>query len=164
MGLFLLGTVRILLAVQATQATVVGVVRNRETGELLPGAVVTLIDLNRATPTDADGRYALPRVPAGPQHITVRSIGHASRTLQALVPQDGQLEVNFSLEAEPLRLPIIIVRPLVIVRDVDNEDSTTFPDRESSISAVWSHPLLAEPDVFQALGGGEVVLRPESPS
>src|SRR2546422_82289 len=52
----------------------------------------------------------------------------------------------------------------VIVRGVDNEDSTAFPDRESSISAVWSHPLLAEPDVFQALGGGEVVLRPESPS
>ena len=164
MGHFLLGTVRFLLAVQASQATVGGMVRDRETGEPLAGAVVTLADLNRATLTGTDGRYVLPQVPAGPQRITVRFIGHAPRTLRALVPWGGQLELNVTLDAEPLRLPLVVVRPPVIVRGVDSGDSTAFPDRETSSAAVGSHPLLAEPDVFQALGGGEVVLSPESPS
>src|SRR5687767_8678389 len=75
MGSFLLGAVKILLAVQATQATVAGTVRDEETGEPLAGAVVTLIDLDRATTTNADGRYVLQQVPPGPQHITFRFIG-----------------------------------------------------------------------------------------
>ncbi len=33
-----------------------------------------------------------------------------------------------------------------------------------SLAAVRDHPLLAEPDVLQAPGGGEVALRPEAPS
>jgi hypothetical protein len=33
-----------------------------------------------------------------------------------------------------------------------------------SAAAVRNHPLLAEPDVFLALGGGEIVMYPESPS
>ena len=37
-------------------------------------------------------------------------------------------------------------------------------ERESSIAALRNHPLLGEPDAFQALAGGEVVLRAESPS
>ncbi|MGH7672817.1 MAG: carboxypeptidase regulatory-like domain-containing protein [Gemmatimonadales bacterium] len=162
MGHILLGAVNILLAVQAPQATVTGTVRDGA-GERLAGAIVTLTDLSRAAATDADGRYVLRQVPAGPQHLTVRLIGHAPRQLHALVPRDGQLEINVSLRPEPFRLPPVEVRPLVSVRGVES-DSTTFPDRRISLDAVWSHPLLAEPDAFQALGGGEVVLRLESPS
>jgi Carboxypeptidase regulatory-like domain len=75
-----LGAVEILLAAQVTQATVAGVVRDEETGRPLAGAVVALTDLNRLTATDALGRYVLRQVPAGPQHITVRFIGHSPRT------------------------------------------------------------------------------------
>jgi hypothetical protein len=44
-----------------------------------------------------------------------------------------------------------------------DEDSIAFPDRSISSAAIRNHPLLAEPDVFGALGGGEVVMEPESP-
>jgi len=90
-----LEAVEFLLAAQVIQATVAGVVRDEETGRPLAGAVVALTDLNRHTGTDVMGRYVLRLVPAGPQHITVRSIGHAPRTLHALVPRDGQLESTF---------------------------------------------------------------------
>ena len=159
-----LEAVEFLPAAQVIQATVAGVVRDEETGRPLAGAVVALTDLNRHTGTDVMGRYVLRQVPAGPQHITVRFIGHAPRTLHALVPRDGQLEINVSLRAQPVRLPTVEVRAPVVVRGVEGEDSTAFPDRGSSIAAVWNHPLLSEPDVLQALGGGEVVLQPESPS
>jgi hypothetical protein len=154
----------LLLAFQAAQATVVGTVRDEETGRPLAGAVVTLPDLYRSTATDDSGRYILPGVPPGPQHLTFRFIGHAQRALHALVPSAGRLEINVSLRAEPVRLRTIEVRPHVVMRGLEAADSTALADRSISMAAVRNHPLLAEPDALQALEGGPVVLRPESPS
>lgn len=159
----LLFAVQFLLALQATGATVVGTVRDRATGEPLPGAVVALTDLDRITTTDAWGRYELRAVPSGPQHLTARSIGYTERTLHALVPRDGVLEINVSLHPEPIAIEALEVRPRIPVRGVDPADDIVYPDRGLSIAAVRNHPLLAEPDALQALGGGGVVLSPESP-
>ncbi len=164
MGTVLLGAMQFLLATQATQATIGGSVRDEQSGAVLAGAEVVLTDLNQATLTDADGRYLMRRVPAGAQHITVRFLGHAPRTLHALVPPSGHIEINVSLRSVAFRLSSVKIRPPVAVRGFATGDSMTFADRTSSIAAVRNHPMLAEPDVLQALGGGEVVLKPESPS
>jgi hypothetical protein len=47
---------------------------------------------------------------------------------------------------------------------VDNADRALVPERSATRVAWQSHPLLAEPDVFQALAGGHVVLQPETPN
>ncbi|MBA3260859.1 MAG: TonB-dependent receptor [Gemmatimonadales bacterium] len=154
----------LLLAVQAAQATVAGTVLSEATGEPLAGAVVALPDLDRTTSTNAAGRYLLPDVPAGPQHVAVRFIGHTPHALHALVPARGRLDINVALRPEPLRLRTIQVRSRPSIRGLDGPDSAPLADRSSSIAAIRNHPLLAEPDAFQVLGGGEVVLRPESPS
>lgn len=163
MGYLLLGAVKMLLATQAAQATVTGSVLNEQTGAPVAGAVVSLTDLNRATVTDASGRYALPSVPAGPQHIAVRAIGYAPRTLHALTPADGELQISISLRALPVRLATVNVRAPVAIRGVEGEGAT-FPERGATIAAIRQHPLLAEPDALQALAGGEVVVQPETPS
>ena len=160
----LLTAASIIVSMQATQATVAGTVRDEATGEPLAGAVVALPDLNRITSTDEGGRYALLDVPPGPQHITVRFIGHAQRALHALVPSDGQLEINVSLRAEPVRLGTIEVGTPLSIRGLEGSDSSAFFDRSSSIAAVRNNPLLSEPDVLQALDGGPVAMRAESPS
>jgi carboxypeptidase family protein len=159
-----LGAVGLLLAVQAPQGAVVGTVRDEHTGAPLAGAVVSLSDLGRAAATDAEGRYELRSVPAGPHHITVRFIGSRPRSLHALVPRVGQLEINVSLRPAPVRLRALEVRAPVLLRGLGGGDSAAFPDRGASVAEIRSHPLLAEPDAFQALGGGDVVLRAESPS
>jgi hypothetical protein len=160
----LTGAATLLLVVHAAQTGVVGVVRDAESGEPLAGAVVALTDLDRAVLSDSLGRYAFAAVPPGPQHLTVRRIGYTSRTLHALVPADGQLEINIALRAAPVLLRAVEVRPNVSVRGLEGSEDREFPDHGLSIAAVRNHPLLAEPDVFLALSGGEVVLRPESPS
>ena len=163
---FVLGAVPFLLALQATQpssASIVGTVRDAETGGPLAGATVVLPELDRLVVTGADGRYLLRHVAAGPQHVAVRFIGHAPRTLHALVPPAGQVEINVSLVALPHRLAALEVRTPIAVRGLDSDGSTVFPDRAASIAAVVNHPLAAEPDVFQALSGGEVQQRPETP-
>jgi carboxypeptidase family protein/TonB-dependent receptor-like protein len=148
----------------ANGAALVGQVVDAETSEPLAGAAVELLDLNRAVATDAEGRYLLRDVAPGPNHITVRLIGYAPRTLHALVPSSGQLEINVALRPEPVRMGSVDVPAPVALRGLENGDSTMFPDRESSVASLRNHPLLEEPDVFQALSSGEVVLMPESPS
>lgn len=152
------------LAAQTALATVSGVVRDEETGAPLAGAVVTLRDLERGVPTDAAGRYELRDVPPGPQHLGVQRVGYAARTLHALVPRGGTLEINVALRPEPIRLTPIEVRTPVVVRGTGEGDDLVFPDRRTSMAAVRNHPLLAEPDVLSALSGGEVALAEEIPS
>jgi hypothetical protein len=157
----LLGTIGIAFALQGG---VVGTVRDGDTGLPLAGAVVTLPDLERTTVTGSDGRYALHKVPSGPQHVSVRMIGYAPRSLHALVPPEGRLQLDVSLRAEPTRLRAVEVRAAIPLRGVNDTDTTAFPDRGLSMAAAANHPLLSETDALQALAGGEVVVRPESPS
>lgn len=152
-----------LVLLQAPSATVQGTVRDAESGAPLPGAIVGLPDLRRTATVGPDGRYRFADVPPGIQHITVRFLGFAPRTLHALVPPQGALEINLSLRAVALHLRPIEVRRPMAFRGVE-DDSVGFPDRSVSIAMVRDHPLLAEPDGLMALEGGEVVLQPESPS
>lgn len=160
----LLTAAHILFAMQAGQATVAGTVRDDATGEPLAGAVVAMPDLNRVTATDEHGRYVLLDVPPGPQHITVRFIGHAQRALHALVPSSGHLAINISLRAEAVRLGTLEVHTPLSIRGLEGSDSSASFDRGSSIAAVRDNPFLSEPDVLQALEGGPVAMRAESPS
>ena len=147
--------------VRAAPATIAGTVRDVETGEPLPGAVVTLPELHRTSLTDVVGQYTLAQVPAGPHQVSVRSMGYALHSLRALVPETGTLEIDVALHPEPVLIPPLEIRSQVPVRGGDDDD---FPNRQCSAMALKSHPFLAEPDAFQALSGGEVVLAPESPS
>jgi hypothetical protein len=164
MGVGLLGVARILFAVQAGVASVAGTVRDGVSGEPVARAIVALTDLERSVATDEAGRYVFDGVPAGPHHVTVRRIGYTMRTLHALVPPDGAVEINIALRPEPITLAAIAARVAVPVRGLDHGDHTVFPDRSLSLGAVRNNPLLSEPDVLQALSGGEVVVRPEAPS
>ncbi len=164
MAVLFLSSLNLLLAMQAPPVTITGTVRDAATGEPIVQAAVHLTDLHRTTTTDGSGRYVLRDVPPGPQHISVRVIGYEQRTLHALVPREGMLEINIALEPKPVMLPAVEVRSQVPVRGVESRSSEAFPEREMSIAAVRDHPLLAEPDVFQALSGGPIFLRPESPS
>ncbi len=155
---------KVVLTLQLVQATVAGTVRDAETGRPVEHALVALTDLDRSASTDSHGRYTLPDVSPGPHHITVRFIGYAPRTLHALVPREGSLEIDVVLQPAPTRLAPIEVRPALSLRGVEAWDTSTTADRSVSAAAVWNHPLLSEPDGFKALGGGDVVLDPESPS
>ncbi len=148
----------------ASNASIVGTVRDARTGSPLGGALVALPALNRAAATDTGGWYALRAVPPGPQHLSVRLVGYASHTLDVLVPREGEVAINVAIEPRPMRLELVEVRAPVAVRGLETPDSAGFPDRETSIEAVRNHPLLSEPDAFEGLGGGDVVLNPETPS
>jgi hypothetical protein len=154
----------LLLAIQSPQASLAGTVSDEATGVPIAGALVSLPDLDRDTVTDVRGRYVLTDVPAGPQHVLVRYIGYAQHALHALVPPGGTLQIDIALQAEPVRLGTIEVRSPPSIRGLEARDSSEPADRSVSMAAIRNHPALAEPDAFQGLEGGPVVIQPESPS
>jgi hypothetical protein len=149
--------------VQDPRATITGQVRDAESAAPLAGATVLLSDLGRATTTDEAGRYVLRDVPPGPQHLTVRLIGHAPRTLHALVPATGRLRLDITLRARAVQLATVEVRAPLRVPGLESGMAQPYPDREVSAAVLRYHPLLAEPDAFQALSGGETAMRLEAP-
>ena len=161
------GAATLMLLLQSgsvSQATMHGVVVDAGSGMPLAGAVVSLTELDRASLTGPDGRYRLRFVPVGPAHVTVRRIGYRPRTIHALFSDVGELEVNIALEAGPVQLAPVDVRVSTFAPRAADELTTGFEDRELLIAAVREHPLLAEPDVFHAIGSGEIVRQPEAPS
>jgi hypothetical protein len=164
MGSLLPTALRLILSLQALSASVVGTVRDGETGLPIPGALVVLTDLDLYSVTDSGGDYSFPGLPPGPQHLRVERIGYASRTLHAFVPRSGELRINVALGPEPIPIRGLEIRSPVALRGLEAEDEPGAHERALTIAAVRNHPLLAEVDVFQALSGGEVALRPESPS
>src|SRR3954470_20406473 len=131
-----LGIAKLLLVIQASQASVAGTIRDSENGQPLDGALVALADLGRSTVTDSSGRYSFSDVPTGPQHLTIQCIGFAPRTLHALVPTEGRLNIDIALHPVPTHLPAIVVRSAVPVRGMDPRDRTPFPDRGMSMAAI----------------------------
>lgn len=160
----LVGGGALLLALQAGQASVAGEVSDRVSGRPVSGVVVTLTDLDRSSVTDVEGRYRFVDVPAGRQHVGLHHLGYAARTLHALVPTAGVLEIDVSLERRPIRLDELSVRAPPPLRDLGMAREDGDADRSLSLAAIRAHPALAEPDVFAALDGGHIALDPEMPS
>jgi hypothetical protein len=154
----------ILLAALAVGGSITGTVRDRDDGAPVVAAMVSLTDLGWTTVTDSMGSYRFADVPSGSQSMTVRRAGYAPRSLQALVPSEGTLEIDFELRPSPINLTVIEVRAPVPIRGLEDGDSTAGGDRGLSIRAVRQHPLPSEPDVLLATAGGEVGSNPESPS
>ncbi|MEO8575844.1 MAG: carboxypeptidase regulatory-like domain-containing protein [Gemmatimonadales bacterium] len=153
-------------ALQGEQATVAGTIRSNDDGGGLAAAVVTLTEPDRTTTTDAQGKYAITGVGPGPHHMVIRRIGYTPRTLHALVPVSGTLEINVALSAlppMPARLPEVIVRRPIEMRGSHSAEIISLADKTASMKAVRNNPMLTQPDVLQSLSGGEITIKPESP-
>ena len=156
-------TVVLQVATPRTDATIVGTVRDGESGRPLVGATVIAVEAGRQSTSNAEGRYAIARLSAGPQHIAVRSIGHAPYALHAMVPRHGTLELNVALQPLPTRLPIVEVRRHR--GEIDHSPGALQHSDSRTISAaeLTRHPQLSEPDFLRAVVGGDVVVAAETP-
>ncbi len=163
MNLLLLTLIGVIGPAGPSRASVGGTVRDEATGRAIVGAVVSLPDLRVATTTDSTGRYRVDDLAAGPNHLVVRFIGYAPRTIHVLIPSAGHFELNVTLRATATKLKTLVVRGGPALRGLDRADSSA-TDRIVSMAAARNHPLLAEPDPFLALSGGPVSVEPESPS
>jgi hypothetical protein len=145
-------------------ATVSGVVRDTYRGSPIADAVVSLSDVGLSAVTGPSGRYRLDGVPAGPQHLGIRRVGYAERTLHLMVPTSGTIEVDIGLEPEPLAIRPMRVEARVATIPPDTTDPLPAPDVLVTRGSAWGNALSAEPDFVAALLGGGVTASPESPA
>ncbi|MGH7492986.1 MAG: TonB-dependent receptor [bacterium] len=115
-----------------TSGKIVGVVKDGQTGELLPGANVMLEGSSLGAATDTRGYYVILRVPPGNHTIIANYIGYRRvlvRNLEVLT--DLTTTINFDLQPETLQADEIVVvaeKPLVR-KDLTSSEARVSADR-----------------------------------
>ncbi len=157
-----------LLLAQVPTAAVQGTVRDSETGTPVQGATIELLDGSRQAITDDAGYYIIEAAPTGPRHLKVSGLGYRSRTLHVFVPADGAIQVDVALLPEPIPLQPVeasVDVPYPARRAIADGDLVRrVGSRTMTHDDIRTHPGLAEPDFFEALGGSSVRIDPESPN
>ena len=92
----------------AQVGSVTGTVADAATGELLPGANIYVLELERGAATNIDGEYEIRNIPSGTYTIRVSYVGYAELT-QTIEVGAGGTVVNFGLENDFLGLDEVIV-------------------------------------------------------
>ncbi len=77
-----------LASTSASGGVLAGVITNALTGDAIPGARVTVPDVDTAAVTDARGMFTLAGVPAGRQQITIQRPGYTPRSGEVEVDED----------------------------------------------------------------------------
>ena len=91
------------------QGAVEGQVVEAEAGTPLPGANVAVEGTALGTSTDADGRFRLEGVPAGPQTLLVSFVGYEADSALVGVPGGGTASQDFRLASAVLESGEVIV-------------------------------------------------------
>ena len=77
------GLVGITAVAQAQQGSVAGRVTDQGTSQALAGVRVTIVGTSLVTQTNADGRYTVPRVPAGQVTVRASALGYGAASRAA---------------------------------------------------------------------------------
>lgn len=88
---------------------ITGVVRNAETGALLPGANVILVGSAFGASTDMNGKYIISGIPAGKYTLKISYIGYKEATLPITVERGQTLQRDFRLEFRAIKGEEVIV-------------------------------------------------------
>lgn len=125
-----------------TTGKIAGKVIDKETGDPLPGANVTVVGTTLGGATDINGDFFVLNVPPGTYELEASFIGYnKTRIKNVRVVADLTQELNFALVAEALaaeELVIIAERPVFeknatnTVRVVDSEELSKLPVRGAS--------------------------------
>lgn len=95
-------------SVFAQTGSVSGIVQDTDTGELLPGANIFIVELDRGAATDIDGEYAILGIPAGTYTIRVTYIGYAEYT-EVIVVGNSAIQQDFNIKNDLLGLEELVV-------------------------------------------------------
>src|SRR5688500_4927256 len=94
---------------EAQHGQVAGRVVEAGTGEALTGAQVVVSGTSIGAVTDENGRYLLPRVPAGSQTLEATYLGYTEASTTVNVADDQLANANFTLEVSAIAQPELVV-------------------------------------------------------
>jgi iron complex outermembrane receptor protein len=100
------------------EGTIVGRVTDKQTGDPIMGATVTLEPTRRTTTTANDGHYRFLNLAAGNYTVRTRSIGYAPLVASVGVSAGEEVTVDFALDRSAQLLEQVVVTGTVIPTEV----------------------------------------------
>ena len=97
------------IAYPAASGTVEGIVKDAQTGNVLPGANVLLVGTSLGAATDLNGRFTVVNVPPGSYEIRTTYVGYKSKTMHIDVNPGAKLDVEFKLAAVGIQGKEVVV-------------------------------------------------------
>ena len=94
---------------EKTDANIIGHVVEKETGDHLPGVIITLKGTSIATITDGTGHFRFTHLPIGTYTMEVKVIGYKTMTKKIKTEKGKTLEINFELEEDVTSLDAVVV-------------------------------------------------------
>ncbi len=126
----------IAFTLSASAFTLTGTVKDAITNQPLPGATISLLELQQSVTTDDNGQYTFNRLPAkGRFLVEVRYIGY--KTITQRVDLSSSEQVNFSLQQS-----VIEVHEVVITGTASSANNRT---NSTSVATVGKEDLTRRP-------------------
>ncbi|MDR2913671.1 MAG: TonB-dependent receptor [Tannerella sp.] len=97
------------IALNPSDAHIVGHVTEKGTGEHLSAISILLKNTTIGTVTDATGHYFIKNVPEGNYTIVMKSIGYQTIEKQIVIKKGITLEINFEAEEDIISLNTVVV-------------------------------------------------------
>lgn len=130
------------------QATgrITGRIVDAESGLGLTDVGIQVVGTTIGTQSGVDGRFSLPRVPAGTVTIQTRRIGYAPKTITGIMlPPDGALEQNIALSTATVQLTAQVVTASA-ERGTVNEALDRQRSATGIVNSVTSEQIARSPD------------------
>ncbi|MGA2382254.1 MAG: TonB-dependent receptor plug domain-containing protein [Gemmatimonadales bacterium] len=89
----------------SASASIVGVVRNRETHAPVPGAIARLEWTGKSVPVDSEGRFELKGLVPGPGLLQIRAIGYQIGSWAVNLAESTVVSKTFDMVEVPIVLP-----------------------------------------------------------
>lgn len=125
---------------------ITGRIVDAESGQGLSDVGIQVVGTTIGTQSGVDGRYTLPRVPAGTVTIQARRIGYAPKTITGvMLPADGVLEQNISLSTASVQLSAQVVTASA-ERGTVNEALDRQRSATGIVNSVTSEQIAKSPD------------------
>jgi TonB-linked SusC/RagA family outer membrane protein len=93
---------------QTAAGSITGTVRSAQAAAPLEGATVTVLGTRFGAITRSSGQYTITDVPAGTYRLRARRLGYTAAETSAVVPEGGQVVIDFQLQAVATQLDEIV--------------------------------------------------------
>jgi ferric enterobactin receptor len=127
--------------------TITGTVRDRESSEVIPRAIVSVKGLPRTTSSNVDGRFTFLGAPTDTVYLLIRALGFTPTELM-IEPGPGETRIEVRMRASPITLDEVTV-----TAEVDRMVKATeaVSVLEISPAVVSQLPNVGERDLFRSI-------------
>ena len=101
-----------------------------ENGVTVPGATVSIKELNKGTVSDFDGKFTLVDVAEGTHNVLVSFIGYANVEKEVTIIAEGTVTLNVTMNSESTELEEVLITGYGLggqARALNTQKNKTFP-------------------------------------